>query len=113
MRITAGFLQRWRSERPNDASAAFDSSCVHVRHGHLPPLENMKENNVLARKLVSCSLAALAGAAMLTFSMAPASAFTLASPSLEQSYASGQIEKVWWHHRHCWRGRWGHLHCGW
>ena len=92
MRITAGFLQRWRSERPNDASAAFDSSCVHVRHGHLPSLENMKENNVLARKLVSCSLAALAGAAMLTFSMAPASAFTLASPSLEQSYASGQIE---------------------
>jgi hypothetical protein len=50
---------------------------------------------------------------MLTFSMAPASAFTLASPSLEQSYASGQVQKVWWHHRHCWVGWHGHVHCGW
>jgi hypothetical protein len=78
-----------------------------------PCLGIMKERIVLSRKLVNCSLAALTGAMMLTFSMAPASAFTLASPSLEQSYASGQIDKVWWHHRHCWRGRWGHLHCGW
>jgi hypothetical protein len=26
----------------------------------------------------------------------------------------GTVTHVWWHrHRHCWRGRWGHLHCGW
>ena len=68
---------------------------------------------MLSRKLLNCSLAALTGAMMLTFSMAPASAFTLASPSLEQSYSSTQIEKVWWHHRHCWRGWHGHLHCSW
>jgi hypothetical protein len=76
-------------------------------------LGTLKEKTVLSRKLASCSLAALAGAAMLTFSMGPASAFTLPSPSLEQPYASAQIQKAWWHHyhRHCWRGRWGHLHC--
>jgi len=27
---------------------------------------------------------------------------------------SGQLTKVYWHrHRHCWRGPYGHLHCGW
>jgi hypothetical protein len=27
---------------------------------------------------------------------------------------SGSVTKVWWHrHRHCWRGPYGHLHCGW
>ena len=82
---------------------------------------------MISRQLKTCSLAALAGAAMLAVSIHSASAFTLASPSLEQPYASGQIEKVWWDHwhhwhgwgpgpgwgwhRHCWRGRWGHLHC--
>ena len=25
----------------------------------------------------------------------------------------GNVTHVWWHHRHCWRGRWGHVHCGW
>jgi hypothetical protein len=27
---------------------------------------------------------------------------------------TGSVTKVWWHrgwHRHCWRGRWGRLHC--
>ena len=86
------------------------------------------------RILANCSLAALAGAAMLTMSMAPASAFTLASPSLSQPVAAAQIDKVWWrggwgyrggwgwrggwgYYRggywggHCWRGYWGRLHC--
>jgi hypothetical protein len=27
---------------------------------------------------------------------------------------SGQVTKVYWRrHRHCWRGPYGHLHCGW
>jgi hypothetical protein len=26
---------------------------------------------------------------------------------------SGQVTKVWYRHRHCWRGPYGHLHCGW
>jgi hypothetical protein len=35
-------------------------------------------------------------------------------PSAAASADSGQITKVWWHrHRHCWRGPYGHLHCGW
>jgi hypothetical protein len=86
-----------------------------------------------SRTLANCSLAALAGAAMLALSMAPASAFTLSSPSLQPSVASAQIDKVWWRggygwHRgwgwrgpgwgwrgpgwgHCWRGYYGYLHC--
>jgi hypothetical protein len=60
----------------------------------------------MSRHLATCSIAALAGAAMLTLSMGSASAFTLASPSLENSVASAQVEKVWW--RHYWGGpRWG------
>jgi hypothetical protein len=81
-------------------------------------------------------IAALGGAAMLVLSMAPASAFSLAGPSLAQPGSTSQIEKVWWHRwgwgpgpgwgyrpwgygwgyrgwggPHCWRGYWGHLHC--
>jgi len=75
-------------------------------------------------------LATLAGAAMLALTMGPASAFTLASPSLEQPVASAQIEKVWWRRwgwrggwgpgygygygwRHCWINRWGYRVCNW
>ncbi len=25
----------------------------------------------------------------------------------------GAVTHVWYHHRHCWRGRWGHVHCHW
>src|SRR5271166_6351110 len=40
-------------------------------------------------------------AAMLAFSMAPASAFTLSSPSLEPSFADSQIGKVYYYrYRH-------------
>ena len=83
------------------------------------------------RILVGGFAAALAGAAMLAISSAPASAFTLASPSLEAPVAGANVDKVWWdrwgrwhpnhpywgpgwgyHHHHCWRGPWGHMHCG-
>jgi hypothetical protein len=102
----------WRSKSQR-AGARAASSSVHPSRVHLPLFGNHEERIVLSRKLVNCSLAALTGAMMLTFSMAPASAFTLASPSLEQSYASGQVQKVWWRHRHCWVGWHGHMHCGW
>jgi hypothetical protein len=84
--------------------------------------------------LVGGFAAVLAGAAMLAISSAPASAFTLASPSLEAPVAGGNVDRVWWdrwgrwhpgprwgygggpgpwgyHHRNCWRGPYGHLHC--
>ena len=88
------------------------------------------------RILVGGFAAALAGAAMLAISAAPASAFTLASPSLAPQIAAGNVDHVWydrwgrWHpnhpywgprwgygpgwypHRHCWVGPWGHMHCG-
>jgi hypothetical protein len=84
---------------------------------------------MLSRSLSICSLAALAGAAMLALSMSSASAFSLSSPSLEQPLASSQIDKVWWDrwgrwhpgygygyghgygYRHCWRGYNGYLRC--
>jgi hypothetical protein len=61
-----------------------------------------------SRTLANGALAALAGAAMLTISMGPASAFTLASPSLEQPVAAAQIDKVWWR-----GGGWGWRGGGW
>jgi len=87
------------------------------------------------RILVGGFAAALAGAAMLAISSAPASAFTLASPSLQAPVAGANIDKVWWDrwgrwhpnhpywgpgpgpwgwhpHHHCWVGPWGHMHCG-
>jgi len=87
------------------------------------------------RIMVGGFAAALAGAAMLAISSAPASAFTLGSPSLEAPVAGANVDRVWWdrwgrwhpgprwgyggpgpgwgyhHHRNCWRGRYGHLHC--
>jgi len=79
---------------------------------------------MLKSMLTGAGVSALAGAAMLTVSAAPASAFTLASPSLAPPVAAAQVDHVWWdrwgrwhghrwHHRHCWRGYYGRLHCGW
>jgi hypothetical protein len=78
-------------------------------------------------------LAAAVGGAILTMSMAPASAFTLAAPSLAPAVDSAEIQHVWWDrwgrwhpnyygygygyrpygygYRHCWRGYYGRLHC--
>ena len=91
---------------------------------------------MLKSTLTATCLTALAGAAMMAISIAPASAFTLASPSLAPSVAESQIDHVWydrygrWHpngyrgygyrhgyvapysyHRNCWRGAYGRLHC--
>jgi len=79
---------------------------------------------MVKRILVGSAAATLAGAAMLAISSAPASAFTLAAPSLAPPVAAAGVDQVWWDrwgrwhpghpgwgHRHCWRGRWGHLHC--
>jgi hypothetical protein len=78
------------------------------------------------RILVGGFAAVLAGAAMLATSSAPASAFTLTSPSLAPPVASANVDQVWWdrwgrwhpgprwgwgHRRHCWVGPHGHWHC--
>ena len=87
------------------------------------------------RILVGGFAAALAGAAMLAISSAPASAFTLTSPSLEKPVAMADIQHVWcrwgcgggwgyhrgwgpgpgwgYHHRHCGWNRWGQWVCWW
>ncbi len=51
------------------------------------------------RSLTAISLAALAGAATLALSMAPAHAFPLAGPSLASVAASAPIDKVYWRRR--------------
>ncbi len=48
------------------------------------------------RSFSAYSVAALAGAAMLTLSGGPASALTLSGPSLAQPLASAQIDKVYY-----------------
>jgi hypothetical protein len=74
------------------------------------------------RILVGGFAAAVAGAAMLAISSAPASALTLASPSLEKPVAGANVDKVWCNRWRCggwgYRGGWGygygyHRHCGW
>jgi hypothetical protein len=62
------------------------------------------------RLVTRLSLAALAGAAIITMSTGPSSAFTLATTSAKP-LAAAQIDKVWWHHHHCWWHH-GHRHCG-
>jgi hypothetical protein len=67
------------------------------------------------RILVGGFAAALAGAAMLAISSAPASAFTLISPSLEKPVAAADIQHVWcngwgcggWRYRRGWGPGWG------
>jgi hypothetical protein len=96
---------------------------------------------MVLRILSGGAIAAIAGAAMLTLSSTPSSAFTLFAPSLEQPVAAADIQQVWWHggwhrgwgwhggwhrgwgwhggwhrwgwRRHCWIGRWGYRHCVW
>ena len=63
------------------------------------------------------ALGAIAGVAMLSATMsAPASAFTLASPSIGDHFSAGQVDKVWWGWRGGgwgWRGGWGYRPWGW
>ena len=72
------------------------------------------------RILVGGFAAALAGAAMLAISSAPAAAFTLTSPSLAPPITASHIDRVCWQQNHpgpCWWGPgWGwrpHRSCGW
>ncbi len=53
--------------------------------------------------LAKNTLPALAGAAMLAFSMSPASAVTLFGPSPGAPAAWAPIQKIWW-------DRWGNWH---
>jgi hypothetical protein len=91
---------------------------------------NDKEKAMSLQSLSAYSIAALAGGTMLALATSPASAVTLSGPSLEQSVASAQIDKVWYRYgyrgygwrggyyhrgwgygRRCWRGYYGRLVC--
>jgi hypothetical protein len=107
----------------------------------LPALTITEENAMLKSTLTTGCLVAITAAAMATLSTMPASAFTLAAPSLAQPVAAAQIDHVWWdrwgrwhpnvygygygvpfvapvpapyygyYGRRCWRGYYGRLHC--
>jgi hypothetical protein len=53
---------------------------------------------MVSRTFTRLSLYSAVVAAMLTFSTAPVSAFTLSSPSLEPSFANYQIENAYYYH---------------
>ena len=62
------------------------------------------------RNLACRSISALAGAALLALSLSPADAFTLAAPTAEKSFASSQIDNVWYCRWNCggWHRGWGY-----
>ena len=74
---------------------------------------------MFSRVLSTGILAAAAGLGMMALTAAPASAFTLSSPSLAPAVAASNVDQVYWRHRwhrhywhrDCWRGPRGHLHC--
>ena len=61
---------------------------------------------------------AMAVATLLLFAVSGTSqAAPIAPPTGAISGDNGAVTQVrWWHghgHRHCWRGRWGRVHCRW
>jgi hypothetical protein len=53
-----------------------------------------------AKSLRVYSVSALAGVAMMSFSIERVSAFTLSSPSLEPSFANSQIENAYYYYHY-------------
>ncbi len=53
------------------------------------------------RGFLGRSIAALASVSMLVVSLNPASAFTLAAPSLQQHFVSAEVQNVWWCRWNC------------
>ena len=70
---------------------------------------------MVLRILSRGAIAAVVGAAMLSASSAPSSAFTLSSPSLEQPVIGADVQSVWWHGgwHGGWHRGWGGWHGGW
>src|ERR1700722_423366 len=73
------------------------------------------EATMVLRILSRGAIAAVIGAAMLAATSAPSSAFTLASPSLEQPVVGADVQSVWWHGgwHGGWHRGWGGWHGGW
>jgi multidrug efflux pump subunit AcrB len=69
-------------------------------------------SNMTLRPFAMTTVGAVAGAALLALTIAPATAMTLSAPSLAPGFSASQIDKVhWWGHRHCWRGWRGYWRC--
>jgi len=57
-----------------------------------------EDSRMLLRASTRISLCSAVVVAMVAFSIAPASAFTLSSPSLERSFPDSQIEKTYYYY---------------
>jgi hypothetical protein len=70
------------------------------------------EASMKAHPFASLFFGAFVGAAIIASSATPATAFTLSSTSVKAALSGENIDQVrWWHHRHCWWGRYHHRHC--
>ncbi len=69
----------------------------------------------MIRTVFAIALAAIAFAAVSGASQAAPIAPLPAGVAADAGH--GNVTKAWYyyhhHHRHCWHGRWGHLHCDW
>lgn len=66
----------------------------------------------MLRTVFAMAVAALVVAAVSGTSQAAPIAPLPAGVAADSSHSG--VTQVWWHrHRHCWRGRWGHVHCAW
>lgn len=76
----------------------------------------LMEEKMVCKFASGGALAAFAGAAMfVAASSAPASAFTLSSPSFAQPVATGEVQHVYWRHWGYWHPYrpWGWRRWGW
>jgi hypothetical protein len=61
--------------------------------------------------MIRTALAMAFVALLMTAVSGTSQAAPIAPVAAASAAQSGSVTKVWWHRRHCWRGRYGHLHC--
>ena len=67
--------------------------------------------------MIRTGLAVIAAALLFAAVAVTAQAAPIAPLPGAAAADSGQLTQVYWyhhhHHHHCWRGHYGHWHCGW
>jgi len=67
----------------------------------------------MLRTMFAMTVAGLLFAAVSGTSQAAPIAPLPLSVTNDNDNGNGNLTQVWWHHHHCWIGRWGHRHCAW
>jgi hypothetical protein len=66
------------------------------------------------RKMIRTVFAMAVAAFLLAIGGGTSQAAPIAPLASVATGDSSLVTPVWWHrHRHCWRGRYGHVHCRW